>query len=122
MAKQDSFTAEEWTLLRLAPSLVTSGTAAADPSGLFASIKEAAAGAGVVAEVFKANGGLELFSALGADHSIPGMPDPRSLLGEGSREQQRTDIHQRREEGCERAIGIGKITKEITWHRNGLQT
>ncbi|MBK6395830.1 MAG: hypothetical protein IPF73_15020 [Betaproteobacteria bacterium] len=34
------------------------------------------------------NGGLELFAALGADRSIPGMPDPKTLLGEGSREQQ----------------------------------
>ena len=88
MAKQDSFTSDEWALLRLVPSLVSGGTAAADPSGIFATIKEAAAGAGVVASAFKANGNLELFAALGADRSIPGMPDPKSLLGEGSREQQ----------------------------------
>ena len=88
MAKQDTFTSDEWLLLRLAPSLVAGGTAAADPSGIFASIKEAAAGASVVADAYKANGGLELFVALGADRSIPGMPDPNSLLGEGSREQQ----------------------------------
>lgn len=88
MAKKDNFTSDEWALLRLAPSFVAGGTSAADPSGIFASIKEAAAGAGVVADAFKANGGLELFAALGADHSIPGMPDPKSLLGEGSREQQ----------------------------------
>jgi hypothetical protein len=37
MAKQDTFTPDEWTLLRLAPSLVSGGMAAADPSGLFAS-------------------------------------------------------------------------------------
>ena len=45
MAKQDAFTPEEWTQLRLVPSLIAGGTAAADPSGLFASVKEAAAGA-----------------------------------------------------------------------------
>ena len=88
MAKQDAFTSDEWALLRLTPSLVSAGTAAADPSGIFASIKEAAAGAGVMADAFKTNSGLELFSALAADRSIPGMPDPKSLLGEGSREQQ----------------------------------
>jgi len=88
MAKQDSFTSDEWTLLRLAPSLVAGATTAADPSGIFASIKEAAAGAGVVANAFKTNTGLELFAALATDHSIPGMPDPKTLLGEGSREQQ----------------------------------
>jgi len=88
MAKQDSFTPEEWAALRLAPSLVSGGMAAADPSGIFASIKEATAGAQGVADAFKANGSLELFGALAADRSIPGMPDPKSLLGEGSREAQ----------------------------------
>lgn len=88
MAKKDNFTSDEWALLRLAPSFVAGGTSAADPSGIFASIKEAAAGAGAVANAFKANSSLELFAALAADHSIPGMPDPKTLLGEGSREQQ----------------------------------
>jgi hypothetical protein len=41
-----------------------------------------------MAEAFKANSGLELFTALAADRSIPGMPDPKTMLGEGSREQQ----------------------------------
>jgi hypothetical protein len=88
MAKQDAFTSEEWTLLRLAPSMIASGTAAADPSGLFSAVKETFAGAQGVAEAFKSNAGLELFGALAADRSIPGMPDPKALLGEGSREQQ----------------------------------
>lgn len=88
MAKQDAFTSEEWALLRLAPSLVSGGTAAADPSGIFSSIKEAMAGAGAMAEAFKAGNAQELFAAMAADKSIPGMPDPKSLLGEGTREQQ----------------------------------
>ena len=88
MAKQDTFTSDEWTLVRLAPSLVASGTSAADPSGIFASMKEAIAGAEGMAEAFKANSGLELFASLASDRSIPGMPDPRSMLGEGTREQQ----------------------------------
>ena len=92
MAKQDTFTSEEWTLLRLTPSLVAGGTAAADPSGLLSSVKESFAGAKTMAESFKTNSGLELFSALAADRSIPGMPDPKSMLGEGSREQQMTSL------------------------------
>jgi hypothetical protein len=92
MAKQDAFTAEEWTLLRLVPSLVAGGMAAADPSGLFSSIKESFAGAKGMAEAFKMNSSLELFSALAADRSIPGMPDPKALLGEGSREQQMDNL------------------------------
>jgi len=70
MAKQDNFTSDEWALLRLAPSLVAGGTAAADPSGIFASIKEAAAGAGVVASAFNANSSLELFAAVVRKNSI----------------------------------------------------
>ena len=87
MAKQDTFTTDEWTLLRMAPTLVTGGMAAADPSGLFGSAKEAVAGAQGMAEAFKAHSGLELFAALAADRSIPGKPDP-ALLGEGTVDQQ----------------------------------
>jgi len=79
---------EPYGLLDVGPANVAGATTAADPSGIFASIKEAAAGAGVVANAFKTNTGLELFAALATDHSIPGMPDPKTLLGEGSREQQ----------------------------------
>jgi hypothetical protein len=88
MARQDTFTSEEWTLLRLVPSLVAGGVAAADPSGIFSSVKESFAGAKGVAAAFQANSSLELFAALAADRSIPGMPDPKALLGEGPREQQ----------------------------------
>jgi hypothetical protein len=88
MAKQDTFTGEEWTLLRLVPSLVASGMVAAEPSGLFSSLKESVAGAMGVAEAFKTNSSLELFAALAADRSIPGIPDPKTMLGEGSREEQ----------------------------------
>lgn len=94
MAKQDSFSTDEWALLRLAPMFVASGTAAADPSGLFASLKESLAGARGVAEAYQANNGLELFGALAADRSLPGMPDPKSLLGEGPREQQMLNFKQ----------------------------
>jgi hypothetical protein len=88
MAKQEAFSADEWALVRLAPSLVSGGMSAADPSGIFASIKEAAAGAGSMMETLKGGTTHELFSAMAADRSIPGMPDPKALLGEGNREQQ----------------------------------
>src|SRR4249920_2543359 len=88
MAKQDNFTSDEWALLRLAPSLVAGGVAAADPSGIFASIKEAASGAQVFAGALKSSSGLELFTALAADRSMPAIPDPKTVLGEGTREQQ----------------------------------
>lgn len=88
MAKRDTFTSEEWTLLRIAPSFVSVGISAADPSGLFSSIKEAIAGANGMIETLNANSNLELFSALAADRSFPGIPDPDVLLGKGSHEQQ----------------------------------
>jgi hypothetical protein len=106
MAKQDAFTAEEWTLLRLAPSLVSGGMAAADPSGLFASIKEAAAGAQGMAEAFKTHGSLELFASLAADRSIPGMPDPKTLLGDGTREQQMANFKSAVLERVKSAVGL----------------
>ena len=88
MARQEAFTSDEWNLLRLAPSLIAGGVSAADPSGNVGSLKEATAGASGVSEAFKAHGTLELFASLAGDRSIPGMPDPKSMLGEGSREQQ----------------------------------
>jgi hypothetical protein len=88
MANRDSFSAEEWRLLRLAPAMVGSGVGAADPSGLFGALKEAASGAMGLASALRANAGLELFAALAADRSMPDMPDKKALVGEGSREQQ----------------------------------
>ena len=92
MSRQVTFTAEEWTQLRLAPSFVAGGVAAADPSGILASIKEAASGAQGMAEALGSHNGLELFAALVADRSIPGLPDPKTVLGEGSREQQMQNL------------------------------
>lgn len=88
MAKRRTFTGEEWALLRLAPALVSGGAGAADPSGLYASIEEATTGVQGMARVYRRNGRLKLFSAIAADCSVPGVPDPKTLLGEGSCEQQ----------------------------------
>jgi hypothetical protein len=88
-ARPDPFTGEEWALLRLAPALVSGGVGATDPSGLFTSIEEAAASVQGRVRAFRRNGrGLKLFCALAADCSAPGLPDAKTLLGEGSCEQQ----------------------------------
>ncbi len=92
MATKDAFTTEEWTLLRIVPSLVTGGVSAADPSGIFGSIKEAAAGMTGVMEALQQGSKLELLGAIMADKSIPGLPDPKTLLGEGTREQQMANL------------------------------
>ena len=88
MANQKSFSPAEWTLLRLTPSFVSVGVSASDRSGLFASIREALAGAREVIEGVNKNIALELFSALAADRTLPDIPDVDTLLGKGSHEQQ----------------------------------
>ena len=81
MAKQDAFTGEEWTQLRLVPVARRQWHGRADPSGLFSSLKESLAGAKGVAEAFKTNSTLELFAALAADRSIPGHAGPEDAAG-----------------------------------------
>jgi hypothetical protein len=88
MTDRNSFTDDEWTLLRVTPSFVAVGVAAADPSGLFSSIIEALAGARAVAETLNTNRSVELFSAFAADRSAPKLPDVDALLGRGSNESQ----------------------------------
>jgi hypothetical protein len=87
MTTQAAFSAEEWTLLRILPSLVSSGVSAADPSGIFGSIHEAAAGMTRMIKSLQQGSNLELLKAMLADRSMPGIPDSKTLLGEGSREQ-----------------------------------
>ncbi len=88
MTTQAGFTPEEWTLLRIVPSFVAAGVSAADPSGIFGSIKEAAAGMKGMIESLQQGSKIELLGAMMADRSMPGMPDKKTLLGEGNREQQ----------------------------------
>ncbi|MBP1597794.1 MAG: hypothetical protein H6Q05_3171 [Acidobacteria bacterium] len=88
MTAQAAFTAEEWTLLRILPPLVSSGVAAADPSGIIGSIKEAAAGMTGMYKSLQQSSNLELLNAMLADRSMPGIPDSKTLIGEGSSEQQ----------------------------------
>ena len=92
MTTQSGFTPEEWTLLRSVPSFAAAGVSAADPSGIFGSIKEATAGmrgmVGLLQQELK--GGL--LGAMFADKSMPGMPDLKTLVGEGNREQQMANL------------------------------
>jgi hypothetical protein len=87
MTAQVAFTPQEWTLLRTVPALVTAGVSAADPGGLIGAVKEASGGMMQMLESLKSSQ-LELMTALLADKSRPEVPDTKTLLGEGSREQQ----------------------------------
>jgi hypothetical protein len=106
MARQDTFTPDEWTLLRVAPSLVSGGVSASDPSGIFSSIKEATAGAGAMMNALKAGSSQELLSAMAADRSLPGLPDPKSMIGEGTREQQMGNFKNAVLERVRQAVGV----------------
>jgi len=92
MATQAAFTTEEWGLLRILPSLVAGGVSAADPSGIFGTVKEAAAGMKEMISSVQQGSKLELLNAMLADKSLPGLPDPKTLVGEGSREQQMANL------------------------------
>ena len=87
MAKKETFNAEEWNLIRMAPVLVMTGVAAADPGGLIGAFKESFSGVSSMMEAFKGSSGLELMAALLAEKSMPTMPDKKQMLGEGSAEQ-----------------------------------
>ena len=92
MTTQATFTAEEWALLRIVPALTAGGVSAADPSGIFGSIKEASAGMRGMLESLQQGSQIELLGAMLADRSIPGMPDLKTLVGEGNREQQMANL------------------------------
>jgi len=88
MAKKEAFSAEEWNLIRVAPILVMTGVAAADPGGLIGAFQESFSGVKNMMAAFKESSSLELMSALMAEKSMPTMPDKKQMLGEGSGEQQ----------------------------------
>ena len=88
MTTLTAFTPQEWNLLRTVPALVASGVAAADPGGIFASMKEAFAGMKGMCDSLQQGAGIELLQAILGDKSRPEMPDIKSMMGEGSPEQQ----------------------------------
>lgn len=91
MTEKTAFTALEWDLLRLVPALVSAGMSSADRSGFFATVKEASAGIRSMSESYRGSD-VELLQAFADDRSTPGIPDPRELLGEGDRAQQRMNL------------------------------
>lgn len=92
MSNKDSYTSDEWSLLRSTPTFVSGAVAAADAGGILSAIKEALAGAGAYAEFAAKHPESEFFRALAEDKSFPAMPDPQSLLGHGDAAQQATNL------------------------------
>jgi len=106
MTNRTAFTDEEWTLLRVTPSFVSVGVAAADPLGLFGLISEALAGARAAAESLNAKRDVGLFSALAADASVPPLPDVDALLGAGADAARMQNFKDAALEHVERAIEL----------------
>jgi len=92
MSDQTTFTPEEWSQIRTAPMLVTTGVTAADPSGIFGSIKEAAAGMHAMIASLQAGGPSGLLGSLLADKSAPSLHDFKSMLGEGDKAKQMSNL------------------------------
>ena len=92
MAGRANFSDEEWNLLRVAPILVASGVSISDPSGLIGTAKEAYYGMTTMMESYKQSGQMELIGALLADKNMPTMPDRAAMLGEGTKEQQLSNL------------------------------
>jgi len=106
MTTKTAFTTDEWNLLRSVPAILAAGVSTSDPSGLFGTLKEAAGGMKGMVEALKAASGVELAQEMLADQSIPGMPDPKSLLGEGNREQQVQSLRKASFEEVRRAVDL----------------
>ncbi len=92
MTTQTAFTTEQWNLLRILPLLVVDGISAVDPSGTLGTMKEALDGMTEKIESLQQGSKLELLDAMLADKSILKFPDPKTLAGEGNREQQMANL------------------------------
>jgi hypothetical protein len=80
MADKSSFTADEWKALLEAPMLAGIAVTAADPSGLWGTLKESLAAGGVLAKV-KADAAADpLIKAIVADYD---RPEGRSVARDG---------------------------------------
>jgi hypothetical protein len=106
MTNKAAFTAEEWAELRGVPAILSAAVSSADPNGLFGALKEAAGGTRGMLDSLKAAQGVELADELLADHSFPGLPDPKELTGEGSREEQMANLRRNAIAKAQSALGL----------------
>jgi hypothetical protein len=88
VTQRSAFDTDEWSLLRSVPILVAGAMAAVEPSGIIGALQEAAASSKALQQFPQEHPQNELVGLLTRDESIPAMPSPKQLLGEGTREQQ----------------------------------
>lgn len=87
MSNKESYSSDEWSLIRSTVTFVTAGVTAADPGGIVSALQEATAGANAFTQFAEQHASSEFFHALADDKSFPAMPDPQSLLGQGDASQ-----------------------------------
>ena len=125
MSNKESYTSDEWSLLRSTPTFVSAGVAIADPGGIIGALKEAAAGAGAFAEYGAKHADSEFFAALAGDRSFPAMPDPQSLLGQGDAAAQATNFQQavlQRAKDALAVIAHNGTSQEVAGYRDLLES
>jgi hypothetical protein len=120
MSNKESYTSDEWSLLRSTPTFVSAGVATADPGGIIGALKEATAGARAFAEYGTKHADSEFFAALAADRSFPAMPDPQSLMGQGDAATQATNFQQAVLQRAKEALGVVE-RKEAAGYRDLLE-
>jgi hypothetical protein len=106
MSNKESYTSDEWSLLRSTPTFISAGVAAADPGGIIGALKEATAGARAFAEYGTKHADSEFFAALAGDRSFPAMPDPQSLMGQGDAATQATNFQHAVLQRAKDALGV----------------
>jgi hypothetical protein len=83
MANKQSFTSEEWTKVLQSTMLVGIAVSAADPSGLWGTLKEAAAGSSALAAARLDAGSNELIKAVASDlETSQGRSDVQKALND----------------------------------------
>ena len=114
MTARTAFTPDEWNQLRSAPAILAAGVSTSDPSGLFGSLKEAAGGIKGMIEALQAATGVELAQELLADQRMPQMPDAKTMLGEGGRQDQAANFRRASFAQVQQAVSllIAKATPE----------
>jgi hypothetical protein len=84
MASKTTFTAEEWRRLLQSPMIAAMAVTAADPSGLWGTLKEGLAASSALAEAKADAGANELIRAVVADFE---SPEARTVARDGLREK-----------------------------------
>ncbi len=88
MTQRTAFNTDEWSLLRSLPLFVAGAVAVAEPGGILGALREASAVGSATQAFVAAHPSNELVVLLTQDQSIPAMPSPQQLMGDGTPSEQ----------------------------------